>query len=317
LKVAGLLLALACAASAHVISMSNGFATVTGNRVEYILRMPVYEVPSGVDPASRLLGAIRFTSGFETARRLDGECHADAGTYLCAANYAFSAPVEKLGVDCRLYEVTVPNHIHMLHAERGGKFDQAILDSAFPSASLAFRPPTAVELAVEQSGAGAMRVWTNAAQVLLLVALALAARSGREFAVLTAAFLVGECGGTLALLRTGWQPSLRFAEAAAALALAYLALEILAFPKSGGRWMLGLVFGAFQGMFFSLFVGESGYAVGWVLAGAAVGAGAVALACGVLGVLLARTAWQDRIRAVASGALMAVGGVWFVLRLRS
>ena len=41
------------------------------------------------------------------------------------------------------------------------------------------------------------------------------------------------------ILRADWQPSPRFAEAAAALALAYLALEILAFPQSRGRWLLG------------------------------------------------------------------------------
>jgi len=231
-------------AAGHVISMSNGFATVSGNRVEYILRMPDYEIAQLKDPAGALLDRIRFSNGIETARRVDGECHDDpsTSTLICAANYQFGQPVEKLGVECRFYEVTVPNHIHLLRAERDGKYDQAILDSAFSSATLAFRPPTAVETAVGESAAGAMRVGTNVTQVLLLVVIALAARSRRELAVLVAAFLAGECAGTAILLRTLWQPPLRFAEAAAALALAYLALEILAFPKSGGRWMLGLVF---------------------------------------------------------------------------
>ena len=95
---------------------------------------------------------------FETGRRLDGECHADSesSTYLCAANYEFHRQFEQLGVDCTFFDVTVTNHIHMLHAERAGKSDQAILDSSFPSATLAFRPPTRAEIAVEQSGAGAM-----------------------------------------------------------------------------------------------------------------------------------------------------------------
>ena len=310
-------------ASGHVISMSNGFATVTGSRVEYILRMPAYEVPQGVDPAQALLARIRFSSGFETPSRLDGECHLDPGaaTWLCAANYRFSKPVERLDVDCRFYDATVPNHIHMLRAERAGKYDQAILDSAFPTASLAFRPPTAVEIAVDQSSSGVMRVWTNLAQVLLLIALALAARTYRELAVLAAVFLIGECSGTLALLHTGWQPSLRFAEAAAALALAYLALEIIAFPRSGGRWLLGLVFGAFQGMFFALFIGQSGYETGWVLTGAAVGAASIAGGCALAGLaagrLISREAWRRGLRTAASGGLLVTGAVWFVLRLRS
>jgi hypothetical protein len=299
-------------ASGHVISMSNGFATVTGNRVEYILRMPDYEIAPVKDPARALLDRIRFTSGLETARRVDGECHDDpsTSTLICAANYQFTAPVEKLGVECAFYQVTVPNHIHLLRAERAGRYDQAILDSAFSSATLAFRPPTAVETAVGESAAGAVRVWTNFTQVLLLIAIALAARSRREFAVLFAAFLAGECGGTAILLRTLWQPPLRFAEAAAALALAYLALEILAFPKSGGRWVLALLFGGFQGMFFALFVSDSGYGAGWVLTGASFAALAVAGLCAIPrpGPIL---------RKVAASVFLATGIVWFCIRLRS
>lgn len=314
---------LAAGASAHVISMSSGFATVNGNRVEYVLRMPAYEIAAGTDPARALFDRIRFSSGFETANRLDGECHLDstAATWICAANYQFSHPIEKLGVDCRFYEVTVPNHIHMLHAERAGKSDRAILDSTFPSAALAFRPPTEVELAIDQSMSGAIRVWTNLAQVLLLIALALASRGYREFALLIAVFLAGEWAGTEALLRTAWQPSLRFAEAAAALALAYLALETIAFPKSSGRWALALVFGAFQGMFFALFVAESGYASGWVLAGACAAALTVAGLCALAGLAaarrIARESWRSGLRTVACYVLMGTGLVWFVLRLRS
>jgi hypothetical protein len=307
-----LLLAAAMPASGHVISMSNGFAMVTGNRVEYVLRMPDYEIAQLKDPGRALLERIRFSSGLETARRVDGECRDDpsTSTLICAANYQFTAPVEKLGVDCRFYEATVPNHIHLLRAERDGKYDQAILDSAFSSATLAFRPPTAVETAAGESAAGAMRVWTNAAQVLLLVAIALAARSRRELAALVAAFLAGECAGTAILLRTLWQPPLRFAEAAAALAVAYLALEILAFPQSGGRWVLALLFGGFQAMFFALFVSDSGYGAGWVMTGACFAALAIAGLCAIPrpGPILRKVA--------ASGFLIA-GVVWFCIRLRS
>lgn len=330
MKLALLFLAAAGAAYAHVISMSTGFATVDGRRVEYILRMPAYEMAhiqgaKGVEQA--IFDHIRFQSGFETARRVDQECHNDpaTGNFVCAANYEFAEPVERLGVDCSFYEITVPNHIHMLHAERavaGGerKIDQAILDSSFPSATMAFRPPTAVEIAMLQSGAGAVRVFTNWAQLLLLVALAIASRSRRELLYVGAAFLAGECLGAIGIVRSSWQPQPRFAEAAAALALAYLALEILVFPQSKGRWLLALVFGAFEGMYFSLFVDESGYRAGYVLSGAAVAGAVVLAAAALLGYGLMKSPAAARYRVlltrVAAGLLMIVGAVWFGIRLR-
>jgi hypothetical protein len=303
-------------AGAHVISMSTGWATIDGNRVEYILRMPTYEMANVRDPVQTLFDHIRFSSGFETGRRISQECHDDAATasYLCAANYQFSAPVDRLGVDCTFYEVTVPNHIHMLHAERSGKSDQAILDSSFPSATLAFRPPTALERIAEQAGAGALRVWTSWAQVLLLTAIVLASRTRRELLAAGLAFLCGECAGTAVILRAAWQPSARFAEAAAALALAYLALEIVAFPLSRGRWLLALLFGAFEGMYFAVFLADSGYSPGYVLSGASVAAVIVLAAAAVLTRLIGRL-HPLAVRACA-GALFITGAVWFIVRLR-
>jgi hypothetical protein len=309
-------------AGAHAISMSTGYATVTGNRVEYLLHMPEYEMAHVRDPAHTLFQNIRFTSGFEAGRMTGGECHHDAAaaTFICAANYEFSQPVDRLGVECTFYEVTVSNHIQMLHAEKAGKFDQAILDSAFPSATLSFRPPTAVELAIEQSGAGAMRVWTNSVQLLLLIAIAVAARSRRELLLTGMAFLAGECVAAALILRSVWQPSPRFAESATALALAYLALEIIAFPKSRGRWLLALIFGAFSGMYFSIFISQSGFQTAWVLAGASFAA--IVVLCGALlaGYLIAKLNLQGAQRAVLTKAsasvLLVTGAVWFYLRLR-
>jgi len=297
--------------------MSTGWATIDGGHVEYILRMPTYELPPAKDPTGAIFTHIHFYSGFETGRLTGAECHNDPDTanYLCAANYQFSAPVDRLRVDCTFYEVTVPNHIHMLHAERAGKSDQAILDSAFSTATLAFRPPTAAELAAEQAGAGAFRVWTNWAQVLLLLAIALASRARRELISLAAAFLCGQIAGTALILRTAWQPSPRFTEAATALALAYLALEIIAFPQSRGRWLLALLFGSFEGMYFAVFLTDSGYRFGYVLSGAAI---ASLLLLGVFGAfspLLARHR-AIPLKAMAS-ALLATGSIWFVVRLRS
>jgi hypothetical protein len=320
---AGLLIFVACAgASAHAISMSTGYVTVSGNRVDYLLRMPDYEISQQRDPAHALFTHIRFTNGFETGRETAQECHHDAasGNYLCAATYEFSQAVERLGVDCTFYEVTVGNHIHMLHAERAGKSDQAILDSAFSSATLAFRPPTPAELAIEQSGAGAIRVWTNSVQLLLLLALAIAARSRLELLFTGSAFLVGECASASAILRSGWQPSPRFAEAATALALAYLAFEIIAFPRSRGRWVLALLFGGFTGMYFSVFLAQSGYRSGWVLMGAAIAAVVVLAASMLAGYAIGRLRLSNLQHTVATriaaSGLLVTGAIWFLVRLR-
>jgi hypothetical protein len=320
---AGFLFLLAAATAwAHAISMSSGFVTVTGKHVEYLLRMPGYEITKVKDPAHTLFSHIRFTNGFEQGRISAQECHEDraSGNLICAANYEFSEPVERLGVQCTYYEVTVGNHIHMLHAEREGKSDQAILDAAFSSATLAFRPPTAAELAVEQSGAGVIRVWTNSVQMLLLIALAIAARNRLELLFTGAAFVAGECGGAMAILRSGWQPSSRFAEAAVALALAYLAFEIIAFPQSRGRWILALFFGGFTGMYFSVFLAESGYRAVWVLSGAAFAEITVLMGAVLAGYALSRLrlspSWYSLATKAAASVLLATGAIWFVVRLR-
>lgn len=322
MRTAFLLFAISASASAHVISMSTGWATVVGNHLEYILRMPKYELPPSSDPARLLFSHIHFYSGFESGRLSGAECHDDPGStnYLCAANYQFSAPVERLRVDCTFFEVTVPNHIQMLHGERDGKSDQAILDSAFPTATLAFRPPTPAELMAEQAGAGAFRVWTSWAQVLLLIAVALASRTRRELIASAFAFLCGEWAGTGLVLRTAWQPSPRFAEAAVALALAYLSFEIIAFPQSRGRWLLALVFGSFEGMYFAVFLSDSGYRFAYVLGGAALASVLLLAAAAFVSSLPAQFYLPDRYRAVPlkalASALLVTGSVWFVVRLR-
>lgn len=298
--------------------MSTGWATVYGNRVEYILRMPKYELPPGKDPTPLLFSHIRFSSGFETGKLTGSECQDDPATvtYVCGASYQFTNPVERLGVDCMFYEITVPNHIHMLHADRNGKSDQAILDSTFSTATLAFRPPTKAELMAEQSGAGAFRIWTSWAILLLLLETALAARGARELVTLAAAFGVGLWIGTAALLRTSWQPSPRFTEAAIALALAYLALEILVFPKSRGRWLLALVFGGFAGMYFAQFVADSGYQFAYVLSGATVAALLTIGVAGLAGWVVARSGFRNILSKIVASGLLLTGSVWFIVRLR-
>jgi len=293
---------------AHVMSMSSGDLAVDGARAHYELRMPLYEITHVSHPEQALLDHIRFTG----ARLVKRECRADAArdSYLCSADYEWPAPVDRIEVECSFPAVTVPNHVHLLRAEMGGKRDEAILDLGFPRATLRFRPPTRAEIAITQAGAGFVRALSGAVQVLFLAALVLAARTRRELLALAAMFLAGQIASVLIVPRTAWQPMPRFVEAAAALTIAYLSVEILLLPKAGSRWMIAGVLGVFHGLYFHLFVQGTAYSPALVLTGAAM---AEAGLLGVLAAVFSRLRRWDRYFAMA---LLLFGLGWFVMRLR-
>jgi hypothetical protein len=304
---------------AHVMSMSSGDLAILGARAHYELRMPLYEVAHVPNPERTLLEHIRFAG----ARMARSECGADAArdAYICVADYVFVAPVDRLDVECTFTAITVPNHVHLLRAslgeKPGEKRDEAIFDLGFTRATLRFRPPTAAEIAITQAGAGLLRALGGTVQVLFLAALVLAARSRRELLAIAAAFLAGQAASVLTMAHVAWQPAPRFVEAATALAVAYLAVEILLLPLAGGRWLVAGVLGALHGLYFHLFVQTTGYSPALVLLGASL---AEAAAVAVLALALSRVgrmAKAFRPVQVAASALLVFGMVWFLLRLRS
>jgi hypothetical protein len=225
--------------------------------------------------------------------------------------------VEEVEAECTFASVTVPNHVHLLHAYLGDKVDQAVFDLSFTDAQIRFRPPTPFEIAFQELAAGFMRAAGGLAPLLFLVALVLAARNWRELAALTAAFLIAETAACLLAPRITFPLSPRFIEAAAALTIAYLAFEIVLLPQSSFRWMVVGVLGLFHGTYFSLFLAQSGYSAATFLAGVAL---AELLLIGVLALIvtrLARFAWMRRVVPVAASLLLTVGVVWFFLRLRA
>lgn len=304
--------------AAHLLSISTGELDVEGNRVRYELRMPLYEIEYVKNPETALLEQFSLASDGSPGRLLEWNCREETadGAFVCQARYEFPQPVEELTVKCTYYAATVPNHIHILRARRGETSDQKIFDLASREAEIDFVPPTAFEVALEQTAAGAKRVAGAAAPLLFLAALVLAARSRRELLLLLGFFLIGECASALLLPVSGWQPAPRFVEAAAALTIAYLAVEILLLPEAGQRWLVVGVLGVFHGLYIGHFIGGSGYAAAYVLTGVALAE--VALA-GIFGLLFSRAG-----RALASlqpvpiaaGLLLAVGMGWFLLRLR-
>jgi hypothetical protein len=311
-RAAWYLVVLAWPAAAHVVSMSSGDLTIDGARAHYELRMPLYEVAHVQTPERTLLQHIHFRSGGREARLLESSCAPDATreSYVCKAEYEFAAPVEQLDVECTFPSITVPNHVHLLRAQMGAKQDQGVFDVSFARATLKFRPPTAMEAAATQSGAGFVRALGGIAQVLFLVALVLAARNRRELLALAGMFLAGQAVAVLLAPHTAWQPSPRFVEAAAGLTVAYLAVEVLLLPQAGARWLVAGVLGVFHGLYLYLFVLNTGFHPELVLAGAAIGELAVMAPLAVA--LLRSGRWIHRAGEVA---LLGGGLVWFTLRM--
>jgi hypothetical protein len=298
---------------AHVVSMSSGDLTISGLDLHYELRMPLYEISHVAQPEQVLLDHLRFGD----ARRISQQCRTDNATnnYVCAADYRLAAPVEELEVECTLASATVPNHVHLLHATMNGKRDHAVFDLSFTRSRLRFHDPTASEIVIQESIAGFLRALGGAVQLLFLGALALAARSRRELLLLAAMFIAGQCATVWVVPLTGWQPASRFVEAAAALTVAYLAVEILLLPGAGSRWLIAAVLGAFHGLYFHLFVQSTGYHAALVLAGAAVGE---AVAIVILAFALRKlSGLGKRLVPACASVLLVFGLAWFFLRLRS
>jgi HupE / UreJ protein len=280
--------------------------------------MPLYEIQHIQHPETTLLANFHLYDGAVEARLVKHLCQADPAqdTYICRADYQFPGPVRNLEVACTFAAVTVPNHVHVLHADRDGVSDQAIFDYSYTRAALRFTPPGRAAMAFSQVWAGALRAAEGLAQLLFLVALVMAARRRRELYALAAAFVAGECASALFLTYGNWSPAPRFIEAAAALTIAYLAVEILLLPEAGHRWAVAAVLGVFHGFYFGLFLRESQMHPLPVLAGVVITEMLLLAAFAWLLSRLARVAHRLQPIRAGAGALLVVGMAWFLLRLR-
>ena len=310
---------LAAPAFAHVMSMSTGDLTIDGARARYELRMPLYEMSHVANADQVLLDHIRLSSGGDPAKLVQKSCRADQSqaTYLCTADYEFPQPVDRLDVECTFHAVTVPNHVHLLRAANAGRRDQALFDLSFSKATLRFRPPTPAETAITECAAGIMRAGGSLVPVLFLASLVLAARNRNELFAISGTFIGGQVVAVLIVTRTTWQPPARFVEAATALTLAYLAVEILLLPRAGGRWAIAGLLGIFHGLYFLLFLQNTGYSPGFVLLGAALAQIALIAVFALIFSRVNRIARALRPVQVSASALLAIGLIWFFLRLRS
>jgi hypothetical protein len=293
-----------CAAAptlqAHVVSMSTGEIRMDGPTAVYELRMPMYEVAHVAHPEKELLDHIRFADGHRTR----ATCHEEDGTYVCRAEYEFPGlHPNALDVECTLYQVTVPNHIHLLTATQGANSDQLVFDRTFTEGEARFHPPSRAEAIAKESAAGAKKAVESAGGLLFLIALALAARSKTEAGTLAAVFIASECAARPLGARIPVAFTARFFEAALALTVAYLAVEILLLPEGRLRWLVVGVLGLCHGLSYA------GFPVTY-LAGAAT-VQMVLIALLAAGVLRMPQSWQRPM----AGALLAAGVAWFGFRM--
>lgn len=301
----------------HMVSMSSGELQVDGDRAHYELRMPMYEVAHVRAPEHTLLEQVRFRAGGVWAKAIHPGCRQEQETYVCTADYQFPAPVDVLEAECTLAKVTVPNHVHLLHAYRGDKSDQAVFDLSFTSAEIRFRPPTAFETLAREISAGFMRAAAGLAPLLFLASLVLAARSRRELFALTASLMAAEALACVLAPRFARSFSPRFIEAAAALTIAYLAFEIVLLPASRTRWIVVGVLGLFQGAYFSTFLMESNYRAPVFFSGVALAQLLLIALLALAAAGLARFSALRRAVPVAASLLLVTSIVWFFFRLRA
>jgi hypothetical protein len=314
-----LLIAIAAPLFAHVVSLSTGEATLNGARLDYDLRMPLHEAAHMQRPERELFDNIHFTAEGRPARLVEHSCRERDETLICHGVYMFPAPVDIFDVECTFAYITVPNHVHMLRASRGGRSDQVTLDASFTKAQIRLRELTAVERALNAMWSGLRAGAMGIAQILFLIALAIAARGKSSFARLVLCFFVGEAAGCMLAPHLPWAMSPRFIEAASALTVAYIATEALLIPAAGKRWILAGLCGAIHGLSFAMIIAGGGFQAAPLLAGVFLAQGIIALVL-VAASRAGKAFGAGRIRiqpARALASVLAIIGLgWFLLRLK-
>lgn len=280
--------------------MSSGELHVDGRTATYELRIPMYELTHVTHPETALLDQLKF----EGARRISSNCREQDGTYICHADYEFDHTVpDKIEVECTLFQVTVPNHVHLLYAVQGPNSDQQVFDQSFRQAEVRFHPPSRAELIAKAAAAGIARLFKSVSGLLFLVVLVLAARNTREMGILTITFLAGEWLARPISLHIPMSFSPEFLEAVLALTVAYLAAEIVFLPDSQARWAVVPILGIAHGLPFAAFPAS-------YLTAASI-TQAIVLAMLWFAARKMPTAW----RRPAAGVMLVAGIGWFVRML--
>ncbi len=299
--------------TAHVVSVSQGDLVLDGTTAQFELRMPLSEAPEGPRRDQLLLEAFDVRVDGRSVERGTGSCReASSGADLiCRTELRFDTEPTTVSVRSDLPSVTVPQHVHVLRSGEGDMARQTVLDITVREASVRFAPPTTLEIVQTASGAGMRRVLTNPELLLFLIALALAGRTLRELSACMGGFLCVQALVVATAGIHGWLPPLGFLESAAALAVAYLAAEVLALPEGTHRWVVCALIGCFHGLFLASFVASAELPVQYFLPAALGAEGALAAVAGTIRLRFA----NQRSEQIVAILLLVIGLGWFGLRL--
>ena len=291
--------------------MSQGSLRLDGQSVRYELRMPLSEVPQDPDRQRILLEALVVQSEGAEGLLAEGACREELGQdlYICEAAYRFADPPDTVSVRCEFPSVTVPHHVHILRSGEGDTARQTVFDITFREAEIRFAPPTWLETATTEVGAGLRKAITSPELLLFLVGLALAGRTRVEFAGCAGAFFGAQSAVALASGLWGWQLPSAFLEAAAALTVAYVAAEVLFLPDAKNRWVVCGAMGCFHGLFLGAFLGTARMNPAYFLPGAL---GIEALLAAGIGGMRLRFA-RRRTEQLVGLLLLVLGLGWFAL----
>lgn len=224
-----------------------------------------------------------------------------------------------LRVRSRLHEVTTASQVALAKITAGAGIQEAVLDGSRPEAL--FSAPTRAAQAANFLWLGIRHIFTGYDHVLFLVGLLLLGGTALELVKIVTSFTVAH-SITLALATLGWVSlAPRFVESAIALSICYIAAENILSPTVAHRWIISFFFGLVHGFGFSAVLRElelprASLASSLVFFNLGVEIGQVAIVLLLLPLLalLARSAHRRRIVTSLSGAILLVGGFWFLQR---
>jgi hypothetical protein len=275
---------LAAPLAAHMVSLSSGQMEITGTTAHLVLRVPVYEVPEG----EKMLGDAYQIAGATLTGR---SCSATNEELVCT--YRFEKVPANPRVICRLADVLVANHVHVLTAQRDGAIARQVFSGAEREAELRFGGGSDP---LRDAMDGLRQAFSGWARLLLLFTIGFAARRRGE----AAAFALAVAAGQGLSLYLALPAAPRFVEAAAAIGVGYLAFEVWLLPEAGHRWAAVAGVGLLLGL---------GVPPGGSAAFQTTLVGASAMAAGAVGMLTLAGRSYSRMAAVG---LLVTSGAWFV-----
>ena len=180
-------------------------------------------------PRRALLEHVRFSG----ARLLTSKCRAEPAATLTSAarNTNSPLPPDRIDAECTLASITVPNHVHLLRAEMGGKRDQAHVRSLLHARDAALPSAHAAEIAMTEAAAGCHACARRRGADSVPGGAGAGGAQPRRTAAARRDVPRRAGARRCCVVPQRWQPAPRFVEAAAALTVAYLAVEILLLPQ--------------------------------------------------------------------------------------